>query len=42
MDKLAEMEILTDVIVRTEKDIDYYKEKIGSITREAISEGISL
>jgi len=25
MDKLAEMEILTDVIVRTEKDIDYYK-----------------
>ena len=38
--QLAEIPI--DVIVKTEKDANYYKDKIGSVTREAILEGVSL
>lgn len=41
-DGLVEMEIFADVIVRTEEDLNYYRDKIGSITREAILEGVSL
>jgi len=41
-DKLAEMEILVDVIVKTEDDINYYRDKIGSITREAVLKGINI
>jgi len=41
-DKLAEMEILTDVLVRTEEDVKYLKDRIGSVTREAILEGKTL
>ena len=40
--KLADMEIDTDVIIKTEEDITYYKDKIGSVKREAILEGTSL
>ena len=38
--QLAEIPI--DVIVKTEEDANYYKDKIGSVTREAILEGVSL
>lgn len=41
-DKLAEIEILVDVIVKTEDDINYYRDKIGSITREAVLKGINI
>ena len=40
--KLADIEIDADIIVKTEKDIVYYQDKIGSMTREAILEGVSL
>ncbi|MCK4256338.1 nucleotidyltransferase domain-containing protein [candidate division WOR-3 bacterium] len=36
------VEIPIDVIVKTEEDIIYYKDKIGSVTREAVLEGVSL
>ena len=42
INKLAGLDILTDVIVKTEADVIYYKDKIGSITREAILEGITI
>lgn len=38
----AENAIDADVIIKTEKDVDYYKDKIGSVTREALLEGLSL
>ncbi|PIS25932.1 MAG: hypothetical protein COT45_01550 [bacterium (Candidatus Stahlbacteria) CG08_land_8_20_14_0_20_40_26] len=38
--QLAEIPI--DVIVKTEEDIIYYQDKIGSVTREAVLEGVSL
>lgn len=41
-DKLAEIEILADIIVKTEGDIIYYQDKIGSITREDLLEGITI
>lgn len=31
-----------DIIVKTEEDINYYKDKIGSVVRIAISQGINL
>lgn len=39
---LGKMEVPADVIVKTEEDVIYYQDKIGSITREAILEGVSL
>lgn len=38
--KLASIPL--DVIVKTEEDVVYYQDKIGSVTREAILEGVSL
>jgi len=38
MKELADLPL--DVIVKTEEDINYYQDKIGSITREAMLEGI--
>lgn len=40
--QLAEQEIDADIIVKTEADINYFKDKIGSITRAAVQEGISI
>ncbi|MDD2891289.1 MAG: nucleotidyltransferase domain-containing protein [bacterium] len=40
--RLGEMDIPADVIVRTEKDVIYYKDKIESVTREALLEGVTL
>ncbi len=31
-----------DVIIKTEEDISYYQDKIGSVTREAILNGVNL
>ncbi|MBI4723337.1 MAG: nucleotidyltransferase domain-containing protein [Candidatus Stahlbacteria bacterium] len=38
--KLASMLIATDVIIKTEKDVNYYQDKIGSVVREAVREGM--
>ncbi|MDI6784474.1 MAG: nucleotidyltransferase domain-containing protein [bacterium] len=35
-------DIPLDVIVKTEQDIIYYQDKIGSITREAVLNGVGL
>jgi predicted nucleotidyltransferase len=39
---LAALGIPADVLVKTETDIFYYKDKIGSVVRDAISNGIAL
>lgn len=39
---LAVAEIPVDVHVKTENDISYYKDKIGSTVREAVKDGIAL
>ena len=40
--KLAIMEIDADIIIRTNEDVSYYQNKMGSVTREAVLQGISL
>lgn len=40
--KLGEADIPADVIVKTEEDIQYYQDKIGSLVREVMKDGISL
>ena len=40
--KLAKMEIDADIIVKTENDVSYYSDKIGSLVREAILSGVNL
>jgi predicted nucleotidyltransferase len=39
-EKLAEDYISCDLIIRSEQEIGYYKDFIGTVTREAIREGI--
>ena len=38
----ASMMIDIDILIRTVDDVEYYRDKIGSITREALKEGIIL
>ncbi len=40
--RLALIGIDVDIIVKTENDVEYYKDKIGSIVREALKEGLSI
>lgn len=40
--KLARSYIDCDVIIKSENEVGYYANLIGSVTREAIKEGISL
>jgi predicted nucleotidyltransferase len=40
--KLASSGIPVDIIVKTEADVSYYRNKIGSLVREAVRDGISL
>lgn len=39
---LAARGIYADIILRSDKEIDYYKNKIGSVVREALKEGVVL
>ncbi|HCJ67592.1 MAG TPA: nucleotidyltransferase domain-containing protein, partial [Elusimicrobia bacterium] len=41
-EKLADSYIPCDVIVKSEKEIEYYKDFVGTATREALKEGVSL
>ena len=40
--ELAVMGIPVDVLVKTETDVSYYGDKIGSVVREAVRDGITL
>jgi len=40
--KLACLGIPADVLVKTETDVSYFKDKIGSILRTAVTEGVAL
>ncbi|MCP5103264.1 MAG: nucleotidyltransferase domain-containing protein [bacterium] len=40
--ELAVMGIPGDVLVKTETDVSYYRDKIGSLVREAVRDGITL
>lgn len=40
--QLARLGIPVDVLVKTETDVIYYEDKIGSVVRAAIKDGIAL
>lgn len=40
--ELAVMGIHVDVLVKTEMDMFYYQDKIGSVVREAMRDGVTL
>jgi predicted nucleotidyltransferase len=40
--KFAEKGIDADIILKSDKEVDYYRDKIGSVTREALKEGVVL
>ncbi len=39
---LAELLISSDIILKSQTEAEYYKEKIGSVVREAFKEGVPL
>jgi len=41
-DKLVELYIPSDIIVKSKKELEYYKDKIGSVVKEALEEGVML
>ena len=40
--ELAEEYIACDVIVKSEKEIEYYKDFFGTVTHEALKEGVEI
>jgi predicted nucleotidyltransferase len=40
--KMAIMGMPVDVLVKTEEDVSYYKDKIGSVVRDAVRSGVAL
>ena len=40
--KLAKMGIDADIIIKSKDEVDYYKDKIGSVVKSALSEGVAL
>lgn len=34
--------IPTDIIIKSRKEVEYYKDKIGSVVREALKEGVAI
>lgn len=41
-DKLVDKGIDADIIIKSDEEIDYYRDKIGSVVRNALKEGIAL
>ena len=41
-DNLVKLHIPTDIIVKSEEEVSYYRDKIGSLVREALKEGVSV
>ena len=39
---LAKMGIDADIIIKSDEEINYYKDKIGSVVRSALKEGVAL
>jgi len=39
---MADFFVDADIIVKNQKEINYYKDFFGSVVREALKEGISL
>jgi len=39
-DSLVKIQIPSDIIIKSEKEVKYYRDKIGSIVREALREGV--
>lgn len=40
--RLIKLRISSDIIIKSNDEIDYFRDKIGCVTREALREGISL
>lgn len=40
--ELAKKGIDADIIIKSKDEVDYYKEKIGSVVRSAVKEGVAL
>ncbi|MFQ6120546.1 MAG: hypothetical protein ACE5KE_11775 [Methanosarcinales archaeon] len=40
--KLAKKGIDTDIIIKSKEELDYYKDKIGTVVRSALKEGVAL
>ena len=41
-DVLAEMLIPCDIIIKSHDEVEYLRDKIGSVTSEAVAEGVLL
>ncbi|MBU4373881.1 MAG: nucleotidyltransferase domain-containing protein [Euryarchaeota archaeon] len=41
-DNLVRLNFPTDIIIKSEQEIAYYQDKIGSVVREALKEGVSV
>jgi len=40
--KLAKKGIDADIIIKSKEELDYYKDKIGTVVRSALKEGVAL
>ena len=40
--ELAKKEVDADIIIKSSDEVDYYKDKIGSVVRNALKEGVAL
>jgi len=40
--ELAKKEVDADIIIKSSNEVDYYKDKIGSVVRNALREGVAL
>jgi predicted nucleotidyltransferase len=40
--ELAKIGIDADIIIKSQDELDYYKEKIGSVVKSALKEGVAL
>ena len=41
-DGLVKLRIASDIIMKSEEEVEYYQSKIGSVVREALKEGVIL
>ena len=41
-DRLARLHIPSDIIVSSEREVEYLKDRVGSVVREALREGVPL
>ncbi|MEK7396797.1 MAG: nucleotidyltransferase domain-containing protein [Candidatus Poribacteria bacterium] len=40
--RLVKLRISSDIIIKSPNEIEYFRDKIGSVTREALREGVTL